>query len=154
MVLIDVANCEVHAVSNIKDICAFIVQPMQLNDMKSMTNVLAGHFDDVYDSDDEEFNYRLGVQGVLPTTNLPLDGPFHDGQPVTWDSWQQLSTNGSFRVENPDVIREADTDFPPFEMLPEMGRDSSTVEVTSTPSMANVVKALEDSDNEGGNGGG
>jgi len=107
MVLIDPARCEVDAVTNIKDLCAFIVEPALHHDMKSMTNVLAGHYDDVYDSEEEEFNYRLGVRGVRPNSNLPLDGPFHDGQPVTWDDLTKLTTTGSFRIENTSAIKEA-----------------------------------------------
>lgn len=153
MVLIDVGLCEVHAVSNIKEICAFIVQPMQANDIGSMTNVLAGHYNDVYDSEEEEFNYRLGVQGMMPNSNLPLDGHFHDGQPVTWDAWEKITSTGSIRMDSGDassLISALDLDDieNTTGFIQEYWSTNTADGITSTGSMADVMSHLEASDDE------
>lgn len=99
MVLIDLATGEVDAVVNIKELVGDVVEA-SAHSIQVMNSVLTQHYDDSYDSDMEEQEYGYS-RGRKKEVKNPLQGPFHDGKPVTWDVWQRLSTTGSFCLADP-----------------------------------------------------
>merc|ERR1719266_2513369 len=90
MILIDTIKAEVDVIINAKDLWGEVVDAT--GDIKSMTNVLAGHWDDDGSYEDLDEVNRLNRR--LPQRQ-PLAGPFHDGKPVTWDAWKKFNHRGS-----------------------------------------------------------